>query len=122
MVLTHLAALVIFFWIDLAVWIKLLLTLLVLASLVDVFRRVVSRRAGNAITAIQLDSDGNMKLIYRSGRQSRVSRLRSVFINSIVTLLTVAVEGRRFGQKLVIPFDAVDREEFRQLRVKLKKL
>ncbi len=120
MLLTHLSALTIFFWIDLAIEIKVLLTLLVLASLIDVFRYVVLRRASHAITAIELDSDNNMKLMYRCGRQSRVSRVHSVYISPVVSLLTVAVEGRRFAQKLVIPFDAVDKEEFRQLRVKLK--
>lgn len=122
MLLIHLAALAIFLWIDVAIWIALLLTLLVLISLVDVFRHVVLRRAGGAITAIELDSDSNMKLIYRSGRQSRVSRVHTAYINPIVSLLAVAVEGRHFPQKLVIPFDAVDKEEFRQLRVRLRKL
>ena len=122
MLLTHLAALFIFFWIELAIGIKLLLCLLVLASLVYVFRRVVLRLADNAITAITLDSDNNMKLIYRNGRQSRVSRFQSIFINPVVTLLAVAVENKHFPQNLVIPFDAIEEEEFRQLRVRLKRL
>ena len=122
MLLTHLTALGIFFWIDVAVWIKLLSVILVLASLHDVFRRIVLRRAGNAITAIELDSDNNMKLIYQRGRQLRVSGLRSVFVSPVVTLFTVAVEDKFFSQSLVIAFDAVDKEQFRQLRVRLKNL
>jgi hypothetical protein len=122
MLLTHLAALFIFFWIELAIGIKLLLCLLVLTSLVNVFRRVVLRIADNAITAIALDRDNNMKLIFRNGRQSRVSRFNSIFVNSIVTLLAVAIEDKHFPQNLVIPFDAIEEEDFRQLRVRLKRL
>jgi len=122
MLLTHLAALLIFFWIDLAIGIKLLLSLLVLTSLVIVFRRVVLRTAGNAITAIVLDSNNNMKLIFRNGRQSRVSRFYSIFVNPVITLLAVAVEDKHFAQNLVIPYDAIEEEEFRQLRVRLKRL
>ena len=122
MLLTHLVPLAIFIWIDLAMGIKLLLTALVLASLVDVMRRFVSRRTDNAVTAIELDSDNNMKLVCRSGRLLRVSRLRSVYISPVLTLITVAIEGKQFPQNVIIPFDAVDKENFRQLRVKLNNL
>jgi len=120
MLLTHLVALIIFFWIDVAIWIKLLLALLILTSLVDVFRRFVLRRAGNAITAIELDSNGNMKLVYRDGVHRRVIRLQSVFVNPVVTLVTATVENGRLTRKIVIPFDAIEADGFRQLRVKLK--
>lgn len=122
MLLTHLAALLIFIWIDLVIGIKMLLMLLVLTSLVNVFRRFVLRLADNAITAIALDSDNNMKLIFRNGRQSRVSRFHSIFVNPVVTLLAVAVEDKDVLQKLVIPYDSIEEEEFRQLRVRLKRL
>lgn len=122
MLLIHLAALFIFLWIEFAIEIKLLLCLLVLASLVYVSRRVVLRITDNAITAITLDSDNNMKLIFRNGHQSRVSRFQSIFVNPVITLLAVAVEDKHFPQNLVIPFDAIKEEEFRQLRVRLKRL
>ena len=121
MLLTHLSALAILFWIDIVIWAKLVLAILVVVSMADVFRRVVLRRAGHAVTAIELDSDNNMKLIYRSGRQARVSRLHSKFISPVVSLFTVEVEHKIIPQSLVIAFDAVDKEQFRQLRVKLKK-
>lgn len=121
MLLTHLAAFFIFFWIELAIGIKLVLCLLVLISLVYVFRRVVLRIADSAITTIALDSDNNMKLIFRNGRQSRVTRFQSIFVNPVVTLLAVTVEDKHFPQNLVIPFDAIEAEEFRRLRVRLKR-
>ncbi|MEE8482142.1 MAG: protein YgfX [Acidiferrobacterales bacterium] len=121
MLLTHMSAFAVLFWIDIAIWAKLVLAILVLVSLADVFKRVVLRRAGHAVTTIELDSENNMKLIYRSGRQARVSRLRSTFISPVVTLFTVEVENKIIPQSLVIAFDAVDKEQFRQLRVKLKK-
>lgn len=121
MLLTHLAAFFIFFWIELAIGIKLVLCLLVLISLAYVFRRVVLRIADSAITTITLDSDNNMKLIFRNGRQSRVTRFQSIFVNPVVTLLAVTVEGKHFPQNLVIPFDAIEAEEFRRLRVRLKR-
>ena len=120
MLLTHLSAFVIIFWVDIVIWVKLVLVILILVSMADVFRRVVLRRVGHAVTTIELDSDNNMKLIYRSGHQARVSRLRSTFISPVVTLFTVDVENKNLPQSLVIAFDAVDDEEFRQLRVALK--
>lgn len=122
MLLTHLAALAIPFWIDVASWIKLLLIIIILTSLVDVFGRVVLRRAGYAVTAIELDSDNNMKLIDGRGRSYRVSRLRSAFVSPVVTLFTVSIEDKLLPQNLIVPFDAVDKEPFRQLRVSLKKI
>jgi len=120
MLLTHLLALLVVYWIEVSIWIKLLITLIVLVSLLDVFRRYVLRIASNAITVIELDSDGNMKLGYRNGAQTRVSRLRSIFVSPVVTLVTATAENNRFAQKIVIPFDAVESDLFRILRVKLK--
>lgn len=119
--LTHLSALAVIILIDIAGWMKLLLLVIVIASFANVVRRVVIRRAHNAITAIEVDSENNMSLIDGIGNSNRVSRLRSVFVNSIVTFATMAVEGKRLPQNLVIPFDAVDKEKFRRLRVALKK-
>ncbi len=120
MLLTHLSALAVFYWIDLAVWARLLLILAVLASLVDVFRYFVLRLADKAITMIELDSDGNIKLGYRNGVHTHVSRLRSVFVSPVITLVTAKTEDSRFARKIVIPFDAIEPDVFRQLRVKLK--
>ena len=122
MLVTHLVSLAIVYSINFAIGIKLLLSALVLASLVDVMRRVVLRHAPNAITAIKLDSNNNIQLVCRSGRRWHVSELRSVFISPVITLISVAVEGKQLPQNLLVPFDAVDREKFRQLRVKLKSL
>lgn len=119
--LTHLSALAVIILIDIAGWMKLLLLVIVIASFANVVRRVVIRRAHNAITAIEVDSENNMSLIDGIGNSNRVSRLRSVFVNSIVTFASMAVEGKRLPQNLVIPFDAVDKEKFRRLRVALKK-
>lgn len=119
--LTHLSALAVIILIDIAGWMKLLLLVIVIASFANVVRRVVIRRAHNAITAIEVDSENNMSLIDGIGNSNRVSRLRSVFVNSIVTFATMVVEGKRLPQNLVIPFDAVDKEKFRRLRVALKK-
>lgn len=119
--LTHLSVLAVIILIDIAGWMKLLLLVIVIASFANVVKRVVIRRAHNAITAIEVDSENNMSLIDGIGNSNRVSRLRSVFVNSIVTFATMAVEGKRLPQNLVIPFDAVDKEKFRRLRVALKK-
>ncbi len=119
--LTHLSTLAVIILIDIAGWMKLLLLVIVIASFANVVKRVVIRRAHNAITAIEVDSENNMSLIDGIGNSNRVSRLRSVFVNSIVTFASMAVEGKRLPQNLVIPFDAVDKEKFRRLRVALKK-
>lgn len=99
MLLTHLSALAVFLWIDTSIWIKLLLALVVLASLLNVFQHFVLRLADRAITEIDLDGDGNMKLGYRNGIHMHVSQLRSVFVSPLITLVTASAENTRVTQK-----------------------
>jgi hypothetical protein len=118
----HSGALLIILLIDIPFWVKVLMSLGLLVSLVDVFRKVVLRNSGAAVTAVELDSDDNLKLIYQNGEMRRASRLHSVFVHPLMTLLTVAIDGSRLKQKIVIPFDAVDPNKFREIRVRLKRI
>jgi len=120
MTITHVAALIIFVWIDIALWTKLLMFLVVLASVVDVFRRKVLRVAADAVTEVEMGAEGKMKLIFKDGCQLRISRIYTTFINPVITLITVGAEGRRFPLNVVIPLDAIDKEDHRELRVQLK--
>ncbi len=76
------------------------------------------RRA--SVAAISWEREGGYALRLREEEEERACRIASRFVHSWLTVLLLRCDGRRLPLRLVIAFDAVDREAFRRWRARLR--
>jgi hypothetical protein len=91
-------------------------------SLIFSLRAHAYRSAPAAITALVFETtgDGSYRM-FRGGESDGISCVvRTLFVARFCVVLTVACEDRPRPHALVIAADAVDRETFRWLRVRLR--
>ena len=91
-------------------------------SLILSLRAHVYRTAKAAITTLVFEGtgDGSYRIFQGSESEGIRCRVRTLFVTRFCVVLTVACEDRFRSRALVIAADAVGRETFRQLRVRLK--
>ena len=78
------------------------------------------RRSADAIVAIELDDEEGACSVRRRARDWQTGRLITQWAHPLLTLLVVKYDGSRWSANVVIPADAVAKEAFRRLRVRLK--
>jgi hypothetical protein len=78
------------------------------------------RVAAGSVVRISLDDAGH-HVLYRRGRATEVEfRVLTRFVDPRLTILTVRSEDRKFRTALLVAIDAVDGEEFRRWRARLR--
>lgn len=118
----HLAALLVLLWVEIPPGAGLLLAIPVAISLVWVMRQQALRLTASAITAVEVSGSGNLILHPRAGEPLHVTRVLSAFVHPAVIALALRIDGRRLPLNFILPWDAVDTEHFRQLRVQLNRM
>jgi len=73
-----------------------------------------------AITAIELDNEGQVSVRFAGNNAWLPVRITSRFVHPWITLMSLRMESRRWPVNLVIAVDAVEPEPFRRWRVALK--
>lgn len=96
-----------------------MLSLLIAISMVMVLRRHVLRVGRGAIRQLLWDADGVWRLVDAGGREVLVTRHGEFLRTPWLVILNLRDEGgARFAA--VIPRDAVDGDQFRRLRMRLR--
>lgn len=119
MVGLHSGAVGIVFIVSLTVWLRLLLLLVVVASLRYTLALHANRRAARAVRTVEWEPDGEWTLGLHNADHCGPCRLRSRFVHPWLVVVHLRCPGAWFPMNLVIAADAVDDDAFRQLRVRL---
>jgi len=118
--LGHLAAIGCVAIVPIPLWLKLLLGVLLAASLVQSLTREAWRIRSSSIIELQCEREGGALFKTRSGNEYEVRVLGSSFVASYLTIVLLKPNTSRRIRAVVILPDALEPELFRQLRVWLK--
>ena len=100
--------------------VRLMLWMLIGASLYRSLRIYVWRQGSTAIETIEMDNEGVVSVRFAGKDAWHVCQIASRFVHPWLTLLSLDIEGRRWPVSLAIAADAVEPEAFRRWRVALK--
>ena len=118
--LGHLVALGCAVIVPLALWLKLILSGMLVASLIHTLTLHAWRSRASSIIALQCDRDGLAVIQMRSGEEREARVLGSSFVASYLTIVLLKPNMSRRVHALVVLPDMLEAELFRQLRVWLK--
>ncbi|MHB1100592.1 MAG: protein YgfX [Burkholderiales bacterium] len=113
----HLGA--IFLVLGLPISAKLPLVMLLAFSMVYSILRYALIKLPDSIVSLKLE-EKSCKFSMRGGSEKICAFHGSTYVSPYLTVLNLKEEGRRLMKSVVILPDAIDREEFRQLRVWLR--
>lgn len=118
--LGHLAAIGCVAIVPLPLWLKLLLSVILAASLMQSLTREAWRIGSSSIIELQCEREGGVLVKTRSGKEWAACVLGSSFVASYLTIVLLKPNASRRVCAVVILPDALEPELFRQLRVWLK--
>lgn len=118
--LAHAAAAGAVLVIDVPIWLKILLVLLIGASCVAYSYGTALLRSGGAVVGLEIKDDDALSFQTRRGEWREGRLLGSTFVSPYLTILNIGTEGRFFARHVVIMPDGIDAEDFRRLRVRLR--
>ncbi len=118
--LGHLAALGCVAIVPLPLWLKLLLSVLLAASLMQSLTRDAWRIRSSSIVELPCDREGGVLIKTRSGKEHEARVLGSSFVASYLTIVLLKPNASRRVRAVVILPHTLEPELFRQLRVWLK--
>ena len=101
-------------------WLKIAAVLLLLVSLIYHVRRDAMRTSPNAILALQISPECRCSVQARSGDWFEAQLLPTSFVSPYLTILNLRFDHARLVKHVVILPDAIESEQFRQLRVLLR--
>jgi hypothetical protein len=112
-------------FLPLTMWLRVLLMLMVLLLVVYNVWRYALLRLPNAVIAISVNKANQLHLVLKNGQQIEVIVQPNTVVTAFLTVLNCVPKEATTLQKLlakhvVILADAVDVEQFRQLRVWLR--
>jgi toxin CptA len=116
----HAFAIALFWLAPLPHWLAILLTAALLGSAWSTLRRHGFRTLRHSLIALRLDADCRCEFQTRAGAWHEAALLGSSFVSPYLTVLNLKPAGGRLVKHLVIFPDAVNAEDFRRLRVRLK--
>lgn len=120
-VVLHMGAFAIALFIPLATALRIVLALLIAASLYRELNRHALRRSQSAVVMFELQSeDGACTLQRRGSPHAEEARLLDQWVYPRLTLLVVRLAQHRWPVSVVVPADAVERDSFRRLRMQLR--
>jgi toxin CptA len=120
LILAHAGAVVLLWLLALPVWVKSVLTLAVIASLVHSLRHVALLKAAESIIAIEIKEPAALAFQTRRGEWHECSLSGDSYVSAWLTIVILKIDKRRFPKCAVITPDNVDAEDFRRLRVWLR--
>ena len=105
---------------DLPLWLKFLLLVLIGTSCAVYLYGTALLRSGGAVVNLEIKDDGALSFQTRRGEWREGTLRGSSFVSPYLTILNIRTEGRFFPRHVVIMPDCVDAEDFRRLRVRLR--
>lgn len=76
--------------------------------------------SGAGIARVELQADGNARLVDRHGRMHEARLTRSTLVTPCLVILVLATARLRPARTLVVPADSLPSDDFRRLRVWLR--
>ena len=116
----HGLALVLIWLLPFDLWLKIAAGLLLLASLIYHVRRNAMRTSLNAILALQISPECRCSAQVGSGDWFDAQLLATSFVSPYLTILNLRLDHAHLGKHVVILPDAIEAEQFRELRVLLR--
>jgi len=104
--------------VSLPLWQGTVLSLVIVLSLIYLLKRHGLLPGADTITCLMWDNNNDWLVITRSGKEYHASLQRPVYLQVRVVILNFKINKRR--RPIIILPDMVDRESFRQLRVRLQ--
>jgi toxin CptA len=98
---------------------KFWIAALVLADMVHTIMRHALLMSPSSVVFLKVDGN-ECTLFLKNGREVRSALLDSTYVSPYLTILNLKEKKRLFSRSVIIASDAVDREEFRALRVRLE--
>lgn len=120
LVAMHALALLSAWQVPLALVAKIGVAALLASSLALSLRQHVWRAGKRSVRAIRLTGECDLSLQGQDGAWLEAAILPSSFISPYLTVLNLQLEGERRARHVIILPDAMDSEQFRQLRVWLR--
>jgi toxin CptA len=101
-------------------WLKMGLSLGIVASLGWPLASQAALRAAEAIVAVEITESGRLAFLTRRGKWRGCELLGSTYVSPWLTILNLKPEGGRFVRHVVLVPDNVDARDFRRLRTWLR--
>lgn len=101
-------------------WVMLIAAMSLLGSVAHAVPRYALLRSPRAITALTFSDRETMRVSLRDGRSYAGRVLGSSTIGTTLTLLNIALDGRRLPVHAVLLGDSLSTDDFRRLRVWLR--
>jgi toxin CptA len=120
LMLGHAGAIALLWPVALPVWVKTVLALAVIASLVHSLRQVALLKAPESIIAIEIKEPAKLALQTRRGEWHECSLSGDSYVSAWLTIVLLKIDKKRFPRCAVITPDNVDADDFRRLRVWLR--
>jgi toxin CptA len=116
----HAAAAIALVPLDFPAWAKVLVVLLVAASLVHALRRHAWLSSAASVKAIELHEHDRVTLEVGDGTRHAARVLGTTYVTPRLCVMNLRIAERLFVRHAVIVADNVDPEDFRRLRVWLR--
>lgn len=120
LILAHAGAVALLWPLAVAVWIKAVVALAIIVSLVFFLNHVALLTTPEAVIAIEIEERGKISLQTRRGEWHECKLSGDSFVSPWLTVVVLAQENRRRARYVIIMPDNVDAGDFRRLRVWLR--
>jgi len=120
LILTHAGAVALLWPLVMALWIKMVVAVAIIASLAFFLNHVALLTTPEAVIAVEVHEQGKISLQTRRGEWHECRLSGDSFVSTWLTILVLAQENRRRTRHVVITPDNVDAGDFRRLRVWLR--
>lgn len=120
LIVTHVVIAGLLMLLELPLWVRIALILLLLVNAGWSVHRHALRRGRHAITALAFSDRETIRLSMRDGGSHDGRVLGSSTVGTGLTLLNIAVDGRRLPVHVVLLGDSLASDDFRRLRVWLR--
>jgi toxin CptA len=118
--LGHLGALAVLFPLDLPLIIKLAIAALLVVSLIVAWKKQPGKVGEDGVQSLVWQVDGDWLLETGDGQQWKAVLHESTYVHPWLVVLNFRREDRRGLLSFALAPDALDKETFRELRVRLK--
>ncbi len=116
----HLGAIAVLFPLDLSLPIKITIAVVLLVSLVIALRKQPGRMGEGGVQTLIWQTDGEWLLETAGGEKMEASLHESTYVHPWLVVLNFRQENKPGMLTFTLAPDALDRETFRELRVRLK--
>lgn len=116
----HLSALLVLALLPLALWLQASGAVVLLLSAAHAIRHHALRRGRHAAVALHFTDREQLRVRMRDGSWHAGRVLGSSTVGASLTLLNIALDGRRLPVHVILPVDSLAADDFRRLRVWLR--